>query len=505
MSETLVAERTADVEFDAAECFVRSIGSATRLPAFVRNVRSIGSVAANLQIRVELLEKAILKDLALTSRVLRIASYASQGAIITSVKQAIILLGYERVTTLSSSAAVFDTLERNSSAVHDLLVMSVLTANQGLALAVQAGNGRPEMAYLCGLFCNLGEVMAACYRTEQYEQWAASRTLADPAPDGSEASHFGFAFEQVAVLLAKQWGMPPEVVQSLRRLVPTQEAPRDRLLHIAQFSADLTRAIYATRPTAAASPEVETLIGLFSTPLGMERKAIDAAMADARRESLPALRQMNVSIDGWRRMRIRDAGARAEAIDETAELQRRGGAAEEESVTEVAVRTVLATAVEHCRTVGAPSFTEALNATLGAGKAAGYSRGVLALSNETFSSVRGRIGSGAGHEELLQCFDVGTNAMFGALAAALDHRTDIFVDMQDADALRYRRDATLRTLRPRCFAMLPLVLSGRLIGCLYFDSAAPMDTSLRLQQLLCVARDRLVVAFLQQRDGSQAS
>jgi len=501
MTATRVAEPEAAEELDAAQQFVQGIGGATQLPAFVRNIRSIATVAADLQVRVELLEKEILKDPALTARVLRVASCAGQGASITSVKQAIIRLGHERVINLSASAAVFDKLERDSAAVHDLLVMSVLTANQGLSLAVRAGHGRPEMAYLCGLFSNLGEIIVACYGTGQYGQWATGRTLADPAPDGSEARHFGFAFEQVAVLLATQWRMPPEVIQSLHRLVPTEEAPRDRLLHIAQFSADLTRAIYAAPPAETASPDIESLIELFTGPLAMERKAIDAAISEARSESLPALRQMDVSLEGWRQARILESEARAEAIVGSGA----NSTAAEESVTEIAVRAVLESAVEQRRTAGAPSFPDTLNATLGAGRAAGYSRGVLALSNETFSSVRGRMGSGAGHEVLLHSFEVATNAMFGALAAALDHRTDIFVDMQDAEALRYRRDATLRTLRPRCFTLLPLVLSGRLIGCLYFDSATPVDTSLPVRDLLRMARNHLVVAFRHQRSGTQAS
>lgn len=501
MTAAQVMAQAADEELDAAERFVHTIGGATQLPAFARNIRSIGTLAADLQVRVELLEREILRDPTLTSRVLRIASCAGRGARITNVKQAIIRLGYERVITLSSSAAVFDKLERNSAAVSDLLVMSVLTANQSLALAVQAGHGRPEIAYLCGLFCNLGEIIVACYRTAEYEAWAAGRTLADPAPDGSEARHFGFSFERVAVILATKWKMAPEVIQSLRRLVPTGEAPRDRLLHIAQFSADLTRAIYAAPPSTTASPDMETLIGLFSKPLNMDREAIDTAITEARSESLPALRQMDVSIEGWQDTRIRDSDARATVIAGGAD----DGAPPPESALEVAVRAVLNPAADQRGRSGAPTFADTVKATLGAGRAAGFSRGVLALSNETFSSVQGRIGAGDGHEELLQCFEVATNAMFGPLAAALDRRTDIFVDMQDLDGQRYRRDATLRTLRPRCFALLPLVLQGRLIGCLYFDSLAPVETSPRVRELLCVARQHLITAFLHQRGGTQAS
>ena len=62
-----------------AEAFVKAVGAAADLPAFVRNVQSIGTVAADLDARVELLERAITQDIALSAKILRIANATSSG------------------------------------------------------------------------------------------------------------------------------------------------------------------------------------------------------------------------------------------------------------------------------------------------------------------------------------------------------------------------------------------------------------------------------------------
>jgi hypothetical protein len=54
----------------------------------------------------------------------------------------------------------------------------------------------------------------------------------------------------------------------------------------------------------------------------------------------------------------------------------------------------------------------------------------------------------------------------------------------------------LPTLRPRSFALLPLVLANRLIGCLYFDCPDLVDADDGHLDLLRDSRDRLV-AFIQ--------
>ncbi len=81
-----------------------------------------------------------------------------------------------------------------------------------------------------------------------------------------------------------------------------------------------------------------------------------------------------------------------------------------------------------------------------------------------------------------------------------DGRSDLFVEMAGADAKRYGRDRLLKDLSPSNFALLPLVLEMKLIGCLYFDSTIEsVHSTATSRQLLCDLRDHLVAAFAHHR------
>ena len=91
-------------------------------------------------------------------------------------------------------------------------------------------------------------------------------------------------------------------------------------------------------------------------------------------------------------------------------------------------------------------------------------------------------------------------AAVGPVGAALQSRTDLFVQLMGADAKLYGRDRLIREFNPSQFVLLPLVLEDRLLGCLYFDSVhesiEATDTARRLMQHL---RDQLVAAFARHR------
>lgn len=81
-----------------------------------------------------------------------------------------------------------------------------------------------------------------------------------------------------------------------------------------------------------------------------------------------------------------------------------------------------------------------------------------------------------------------------------DGRSDLFVEMVGADARRSGRDRLFKDLSPSNFALLPLVLEMKRIGCLYFDSTIEsVHATATSRQLLCDLRDHLVAAFAHHR------
>ena len=508
-----------------AETFVRAVGAAADLPAFVHNVRAIGQMASNLEAKVELLEQAIVQDVTLAAKIIKIAnaltgsvSPASGDPQIASVKQAIMLLGYDRVQHLSSATSVFGKIEQDAPAVRDLLVESVLTANHSLQLSLAVGVAKPELAYLCGLFRRLGEVLVACYRPKQYRVWQDLAQRGAPPKEGDEAKVFAFTFEEVGVALASKWGMPGAVVQTIRPYRGLGEG--DHTLHmVTQCSADVARLQFGAVP-AEDDDALRQLREAWAKRLGVPTADLAECLDVALTEAAPTLRTMHVDMDAWMQGQ-RDAHAVARVRREReltgastvageaaalAELSAQLDANEADTEREAKLRESVRSLVALRQDVSAPNDVGAVtNATLRAAAEAGFERGVLGLSTEDFKFVRGRVGIGGGGAELARTFVVRPTATFGPIGAALQARTDLFVELAGADAKLYGRDRLIRELDPSQFALLPLVVEDTLLGCLYFDSTiASVDATDTTQWLLRNLRDQLVAAFAKHRASGRA-
>ena len=516
-----------------AEAFVNSVGAATDLPAFVRNVRAIGTVAQNTDARVALLEDAIVQDVALSARMLRIAnsvalSTAGPGATIDSIKQAIMLLGYDRVQHLSMASSVFEKLEKDAPSVRELMVESVLAANHSVQLAMAAGYPQPEQAYLCALFRRLGEVLVACYRARQYRAWMQQLLAGAPAHDGAEATVFQFTFEDVGVALAKKWGMPASVIRTMR---PYRGASLEgaQLHAITQCRVDVARAMFGAAP-ASRGVTVDEIRERFTKAIGIDMKTMAECLDPAIEEARPTLSSMQVDLRSWLEQRERSVAAARARIDDAhhgvlhrdsselltpealeqeaiARVQERLAPSADDTPRQSKLREVVRELVQNRQQQTATlTVGNVTDATLRAACEAGYERGVLGISSEDFKLIRGRMGIGSGGHDLARNFLLRPAASFGPLGAALQSRTDVFVELTGNDAKTYGRDRLIKELSPSHFALLPLVLEGKLIGCLYFDSTTEsIDASPISRQLLSDLRDQLVAAFARHRASVAAS
>jgi hypothetical protein len=247
-------------------------------------------------------------------------------------------------------------------------------------------------------------------------------------------------------------------------------------------------------------------------------------------EAAPTLRGMQVNLDTWRKARAEAAAVARQKRAAEGRRAGRGGGEKQRTPADEAVATSAAerlapsatdTAQEsRLRAVvrdlaqqrdqgSAPasfSVASVTDSTLRAACEAGYERGVLGINSEDLTMIRGRVGIGRGNAELARNFLVRTTAAFGPLAAALQTHTDLFIEMTGADAKTYKRDRIIKDLDPSAFALLPMVIDSKLIGCLYFDSTIEsVPDSETSRQLLRDLRDSLVAAFARHRGGAAES
>ncbi len=534
---------------EAVRLFVRAVGASADFPAFVSNVRKISTLAGSNEARVSLLQDAIVQDVSLTAKILRIANSsfnAGGAASISSVKQAILLLGFDRVRQLSMAASVYEHLEKKSPAVKDLLVLSVLTANQSVQVCVEVGYDRMEIAYLCGLFRNLGEVLVASYRTKVYQQWLVQLANSPSLPTGAERRLLGFTFEDVGVALAELWKMPDEIIASLRALKSPSGSNPNVLHAVIQVSADLTNALHrhknAQKPGVMAriindhgralGLDAETLLKSAEVAITESRATLAASNASidtsalsstvqsaaethsaalerraAARSLTPAesAESMDIDVsDNWEGdVATTESGPSAEAVH--AERAERYAANPNDSEGEARAREALRDLNDLSLHGDGVDVGQATRAALRALCGAGYLRAVLALSSDDFSTVKARMGEGAGHDLLLRSLLIRPTAMGGPVGVVLQERDDVFASAESDPAKLLRRDRLLRAFEAKCCGILPLVLEDKLLGCLYFDRTdESFDASLALQALLREIRDHLVDAFARHRRRTES-
>jgi hypothetical protein len=79
-------------------------------------------------------------------------------------------------------------------------------------------------------------------------------------------------------------------------------------------------------------------------------------------------------------------------------------------------------------------------------------------------------------EEVARSFLLSLGSCPNPVASALLSKQDLFISGETGSA-SLRATEPIRTLQPACFGLYPLVIDGRVLGCLYFDRVLPLPLS----------------------------
>ena len=191
--------------------------------------------------------RIILRDLGLTAQVLRVANsimYNHSDRPILSIAHATTLLGWLQVRNMVGTAQEIEQFAKHSPGLPELLLGSVLTAVQSRDVAAVVGYPRPEEAYICGLFRNLGEVLMGCHFPNEYSTVLVAMEK-DKIPERAACFRVhNFSWEDLGMRVATGWNMPAQVKQSMQSRNVAGSALDRSLASIANYGHNLTRALY---------------------------------------------------------------------------------------------------------------------------------------------------------------------------------------------------------------------------------------------------------------------
>ena len=223
------------------EAWIRRLGE-EEFPMFAHTARSIAAISANDATPTNELAQIVLRDSAMTARLLRMANSAfyNPGSIrISTVSRAIVLLGFLAVRNIALSISLVETLlpgSRNEYARAEL-VRSFHAAVQAKEFAEELQLPNKEELFIAALLYRIGAVAFWCfpYGKDEVLQWQYHNTS---SPEQAERKVLGFTLRELTVALTRDWQLSPLLAAAM-----TSHDNRDRSLKIVENSYRLADAV----------------------------------------------------------------------------------------------------------------------------------------------------------------------------------------------------------------------------------------------------------------------
>lgn len=236
--------------------FVRlSIEKSLRdLPALPGIVARVLKETENQEVSAHNIEKLLSSDQALASKVLRVVNSAYYGLSgqITSLSQAIMILGMPQVRNLVLSVSAISTMKPKTPRQHETLKLFWLhafgtaAATQLIAQQKRMKVNDTEALFLGGLLHDIGKLFLYSMFTQTYDQvikYAQDKQI--PVTE-AENKLLGIDHSQIGAAMAAAWKLP----QALNDLISKHEGPfeltDDPTIFAVHVGDNLTQNLYYT-------------------------------------------------------------------------------------------------------------------------------------------------------------------------------------------------------------------------------------------------------------------
>ncbi|MCF8210594.1 MAG: HDOD domain-containing protein, partial [Rhodoferax sp.] len=258
------------------EFLLRRMRHKSDFPALSESVVRIQTMATSETESVNSVTNEILKDVALTNKLLRLVNSAhyGRGGNISTVSRAVNLVGFNGIRNMALSLVLLEHMQDKSQAeqLKEEFLRSLMAGSIGEELCPTVRES--EETFIGSMFQNLGRLLVQFYFPEEATQIRSLvRARRDPMPEAAAAlSVLGLSLEELGLGIAKAWGLPQGIQRCMRKPAgaPPVSVPSDageRLRWIALASNEIADVLLHSE-----SHEVDGHMALvtkkFATALG---------------------------------------------------------------------------------------------------------------------------------------------------------------------------------------------------------------------------------------------
>ena len=490
-------------------------------PALSDSVTRIQRLASSDNGSVGSLTNEILKDVALTNKLLRMVnsvhySHAGGGSIST-VSRAVALVGFNGIRSMALSLMLLDHMQdkEHANRLKEEFLRCLMAGSVASELCRTSRDS--EDAFIGAMFQNLGRLLTDFYFPEEARQVRALLQATHGAVDEKSASLrvLGLSFEELGVGVAHAWGLPDSLQRCMRKPAgppPAQppSQPQERVRWLAAAANEIADTLLHCEPDLA-EEQLKAVSARYAHALGMQPKEMHGATEAARHKLTQTAEAMQLYVQPGshaKRLLLNPPDADPEAgepqalratVLETATLP----VPQPDAPPQRQTTAIMVAGIQDITNAMVDSFklNEVLRMILETMlRALGCRRIVFCLRDVKSDCLTGRFGLGAGLEVAVPAFRVqlkGSNDLFSLVCAK--GADTLISDASDPLIAARLPPWYQQHVHAPCFVLLPLQLKGATFGMIYADTETTAGIALDEKQLtmLRTLRNQAVMAFRQ--------
>jgi serine/threonine protein kinase len=494
-------------------------------PALSESVSAINRIANSETESIDKLSNTILKDFALTNKLLRLVNSAyfrqAGGGSISTVSRAVIVLGFEAVRNIAITVLLFDHLQNKANA--NQLKEDFLRANMAGVLAKDIGATARmrdlEQSFICSLFHSLGRLLSQYYFPEDAEEIRRIIAQKNCSEDLAAKQVLGISFEDIGIAIAKLWGFPPLIVSSMRRLpagpVKKSGDQEDRLRMLSGLSNELCDVIALATPELR-ERELKKTMARFADAVALSQNDVMQTVQRAVEEVSDFARIIHLNLQQttfgkqMRQFAAVGEGEKARAGDEDdsdfadatviGQADPLGAGPGGEAVD---AQMVLTAGIQDISNTLIDGFqlNDILRIILETMyRAMGFRRVVLCIRDAKAGVMQGRFGFGQDANEVAKAFRFPLSFTPDIFHAATSKGVDLLIsDINDPKIASRIPDWYRKAVPANSFVLFPLNIKGNPVALIYADRDEPGGISIpeKELQLLRTLRNQAILAIKQ--------
>lgn len=183
------------------------------LPTLPGIITKLNSLAANNKSTIQEMARIVSSDQVLSARVLRLVNSPSYGFYrVSTITNALILLGVDVVKSLAISSSIFEIMEKGIVGLWEHSLGAGVAAN---IIARKLGLPEVEEISTAALLHDIGKVIIKIKCEEDYDQLTSWMHSHDRSMLEAERTLLGTDHAEIGTFLARSWYLPEKLIEPI--------------------------------------------------------------------------------------------------------------------------------------------------------------------------------------------------------------------------------------------------------------------------------------------------